>query len=160
MKIEIEVSELNEGTSAPWWIIVDPRQSFEIGIQGVLNISQMVTGPFFSREEAENELQERRYDYGKSAAVHCRSGYHSRQYYDKIQAARKHVEEVCEWWIIDDPDPWIPLYSTACEHLFRNAWGHHEDYKASLDYCPFCGKKIKPVKKLIEESEDEKRMAS
>ena len=54
MKITIEVSEKNEGTSAPYWLILDPKQNMPCSV-GVLG--GQIVGPFFSREEAENELQ-------------------------------------------------------------------------------------------------------
>lgn len=80
MKIEIEVSEKNEGTSSPWWAIIDPRQNFEIGERGVHNVAGMITGPFFSRESAENFLAATRYNFGRTAEVYCLSGCYSRQY--------------------------------------------------------------------------------
>lgn len=77
MKIQIEVSEQNEGTDSPWWMIVEPlcgpRRTAEI-------VAHCVTGPFFSREDAEAQLKNRRYDYHKDAIVWCASGYHSGQY--------------------------------------------------------------------------------
>ena len=92
MKIEIEISEKNEWARAPWWIIVDPRQNFHVGNEGMNNIAQMITGPFFSREEAEAELKNRRYDYSQSAAVYCKSGAYSGQYEKKISEAEKRIK--------------------------------------------------------------------
>ena len=80
MKIEISVSDNHEGTDSPWWMIVKPQQNFSTGEQGIYNIAGMITGPFFSREEAELELESRRYNYGKTAVVFCASGYNSGQY--------------------------------------------------------------------------------
>lgn len=85
MKIEIEVSEENECTSAPWWLIIDPRQNFSKGDDGVTNIAFMITGPFFSREEAEGVLQRQRYNFGKGAKVWCHSGCHTVQYASKVK---------------------------------------------------------------------------
>ena len=85
MKIEIEVSELNEATSAPWWSIIDPRQNLKCNEEGIYNIASMVTGPFFSREEAESVLRRTRYNYGPGARVYCHSGCHTIQYAEKAR---------------------------------------------------------------------------
>ena len=77
MKISVEVSEANEGTDSPWWVILDPHQNTRLS---TACLSRQVTGPFFSREEAERELNGRRYNYGKNAVVYCMSGYNSGQY--------------------------------------------------------------------------------
>ena len=87
MKIEIELSELNEGTESPWWIIIDPRQNFEVDDQGVCSIAHMITGPFFSRKEAEDFLSKTRYNFGKHPVVWCHSGYYSEQYKNAIRKA-------------------------------------------------------------------------
>ena len=83
MKIEIEVSEECECTRSPWWMIIDTRQNFRTDREASHNISAMITGPFFSREEAELVLDRRRYNFGKGAVVFCASGV------DTIQYARK-----------------------------------------------------------------------
>lgn len=88
MKIELELSEENEGTSAPWWAIIIPRQNFSKGDQGIHNIAGMIVGPFFSRASAQNRLDGRRYEYGQNARVFCFSGYWSERYTDAINAAR------------------------------------------------------------------------
>lgn len=85
MKIEIEVSEDNECTGSPWWIIVDPRQNFKTDPDAVHYIASMITGPFFSREEAERVLQGRRYRFGKGAKVYCHSGADTIQYRQKVR---------------------------------------------------------------------------
>ena len=85
MKIEIELSDENECTSAPWWIIVDPRQNFQVDDRGVSNIANMITGPFFSREEAESSLEQRRHHYSKNAVVRCHSAYGTIQYASKVR---------------------------------------------------------------------------
>lgn len=77
MKVEIEVSEENEGTSFPWWFIVRPGQGFNSNPE---NVAHCITGPFFSRAEAEEQLNRRRYEYGKKAIVWCGSGYHTGRY--------------------------------------------------------------------------------
>lgn len=86
MKIEIEISELNEGARSPWWMIVDPRQLMKVNDeQAIHNVASMITGPFFSREEAEIVLKTRRYNFGPNAHVYCASGCETKQYADKVR---------------------------------------------------------------------------
>lgn len=85
MKIELEVSEDNEGTSEPWWLIVDPRQSLKVD---ATYIADMITGPFFSRVSAENHLTNRRYAFGKHAIVWCASGCWSFEYKEAVGKAK------------------------------------------------------------------------
>ena len=81
MKIEIEVSDENEATESPWWIIIDPRQMMK---PDCFHVANMITGPFFSRKEAEDHLKYRRHAFSKRAVVYCHSGYNSGQYYSKF----------------------------------------------------------------------------
>ena len=69
----------NEGTSAPYWLIIDPRQSFSCDVH---EIASMISGPFFSRKDAELYLKGRRYRFGKYAKVYCHSGHYSKKYVD------------------------------------------------------------------------------
>ena len=85
MKIEIEVSEKNEHTAAPWWIIIDPWQNFRKDEHGISTIASMITGPFFSREEAEYILDIKAHHYSKHARVYCHSGYATIQYSEKVR---------------------------------------------------------------------------
>lgn len=80
MKIELEVSSEAEGTSAPWWMIIDPEQNLSKGEDGVYRIAHMITGPFFSRKEAQDWLDKTRYNFGPNAVVYCHSGHQSKQY--------------------------------------------------------------------------------
>jgi hypothetical protein len=89
MKITIELSERNEGTSAPWWSIIDPRQNLRLGVDGIYNVASMITGPFFSRQEAENFLQATHYNFSKHAKVFCHSGCYSRQYSEAVRNAER-----------------------------------------------------------------------
>lgn len=75
----------NEATRLPWWAIVDPKQNFNTDNQGLHNIASMITGPFLSRESAENFLKATRYNFGKGAHVFCFSGHASRDY-ENMQA--------------------------------------------------------------------------
>ena len=85
MKIQLEVSEENEGTSEPWWIIINPRQNFRTNDEGLYAIANMITGPFFSREEAQGHLDRRHYAFSKNARVFCHSGYWATQYKKAIK---------------------------------------------------------------------------
>ena len=76
MKIEIEISEKNECTSAPYWLIIDPRQNLAVSDDGVENIGFRVTGPFFSRDEANKVLKSHQYRYSKNARIYCNSTHH------------------------------------------------------------------------------------
>ena len=87
MQIELEVSEECEGTRAPWWMIVDPRQNFRTDNNAVHAVASMIRGPFFSRAEAESVLKARRYNFGKGAVVYCASGCDTVQYRLKTDAA-------------------------------------------------------------------------
>ena len=84
MKIELEVSGKNEATSYPWWMIVDPRQNFTTDERGLHNIAGMITGPFFSRAEADEMLSTRRHHYGPNAKVYCASAYATKVYRNAI----------------------------------------------------------------------------
>lgn len=87
MKIQLEVSDRNEGTEAPWWIIVDPGQNFSTGEDGIYRIAGMITGPFFSREEAETVLRVQHYNFSQNATVFCASGYNTLQYHQEWRKA-------------------------------------------------------------------------
>ena len=81
MKITIDVDIVNnEGTSSPWWMIIDPQQNMSKGRNACHNIAGMITGPFFSRSDAQAHLDRRRYAFGDGAVVYCNSGYWSEQY--------------------------------------------------------------------------------
>lgn len=88
MKIEIEVSEKNESTSYPWWIIIDPhtidRDPFSRSVNG---IAHCISGLFFSRESAQAYLDSHHYDFSKDARVYCKSGYHSLEYKQAFERA-------------------------------------------------------------------------
>lgn len=75
--ITLEVSLENEGTRAPYWLILDPRpmRGGDVG-----RLAGMVTGPFFSRAAAERHLSRSRHNYGKEALVWCASGHESEAY--------------------------------------------------------------------------------
>lgn len=76
-KIELNVSTKNEGTAYPWWAIIDPRQNMRCSCH---DAAGQITGPFFSREDAEEFLKSTRYNFSAKAVVYCLSGYCSKQY--------------------------------------------------------------------------------
>lgn len=76
-KIVIALSEDNESTDAPYWLILDPKQNMS---KDLYVLASQITGPFFSRDSAERHLKNRSHAYSKSAAVFCMSGYFSPEY--------------------------------------------------------------------------------
>jgi hypothetical protein len=89
MKIEIDVSDKNEGTAEPWWVIVDPKQMMKPDPYYVM--IGMITGPFFSREEADQVFKSRRHHYSDRAVVYCSSGCDTIQYRKVYRDAEKKV---------------------------------------------------------------------
>jgi hypothetical protein len=69
----------NEGTEAPYWLILDPKQNMNCDIH---NLAFQITGPYFSREDAENFLWSNSHTFGKNADVFCVSGCYSEKYFD------------------------------------------------------------------------------
>lgn len=86
----------NESTDSPYWLIIDPGpirsrvedytdddgkvHQFDPNehMEGLLDaITSCITGPYFSREDAENHLSGRHYEFSKDAYVYCHSGYWS-----------------------------------------------------------------------------------
>lgn len=84
MQITLNVSEKNEGTESPYWLILDPIQNMSCDI---FQLAGQITGPFFSREEAEEHLKLRRYAFSHRAEVFCFSGYWSNQYKEACRKA-------------------------------------------------------------------------
>jgi len=68
-----------EGTDSPYWLILDPEQNMKCDI---FVMASGITGPFFSRKDAQAHLESRRYAFSEKAAVFCLSGYRSRKYKD------------------------------------------------------------------------------
>jgi hypothetical protein len=75
------ISELksadNEGTAAPYWLILNPRQNMNCDIH---DLAYQITGPYFSRTDAENYFNAHRHNFGKNAHVYCLSGCYSYKY--------------------------------------------------------------------------------
>ena len=82
-RIEIIIDKLksgnNESTSAPYWIILDPKQNMDCNIHV---LAGMITGPFFSRKDAQEFLERTRYNFSDRAIVYCHSGHNSSDYYN------------------------------------------------------------------------------
>lgn len=76
-QITLTISEKNEGTAAPYWLIIDPKQMMR---PDAFNVADMITGPFFSREEATEHLASRPHAFSSKAIVYCHSGHASIQY--------------------------------------------------------------------------------
>jgi len=85
MEITIEVSEKVESTASPYWLILDPKQNMGCN---VYQLASQITGPFFSREEADLVLKQRRHHYSDRAVVFCHSGCYTHQYDDKCRKVR------------------------------------------------------------------------
>lgn len=89
MQITLTVSVKHESTSAPWWMIIDPAQNMRTGKEACYKIASMITGPFFSRKEAQDWLDKTRYNFGPNAVVYCHSGHQSKQYEKAYYDARE-----------------------------------------------------------------------
>jgi hypothetical protein len=82
------VTANNEGTNAPYWLIIDTNGKSEIN--GFKEVVGMIYGPFFSREDATAYLKMSS-DFSEHAIVYCKSGYHSQKYlrvWRKIEAKK------------------------------------------------------------------------
>jgi hypothetical protein len=62
-----------ECTDRPVWYVVNPRQMMSATAS---NVCSMFHGPFWSRERADEFLENTRYRYGDKASVYCKSLYH------------------------------------------------------------------------------------
>lgn len=75
----------NEATRCPYWLILDPSQNM---ICDPHYMAHGITGPFFSREDAERYRSATKHHYSDKAVVYCLSGHHSRKYEALCQAAK------------------------------------------------------------------------
>ena len=66
-----------ESTSYPYWLILDPKQMLRLDPH---YLAGMITGPFFSRKDADMYLKKTRYNFSKNAVVYCASGCYSEKY--------------------------------------------------------------------------------
>jgi len=76
-KIDSMLAAGDEATKAPYWLILDPKQNMECSIHA---LAGQITGPFFSRKDAQEFLEATRYNFGTRAVVYCKSGCRSRKY--------------------------------------------------------------------------------
>ena len=67
----------NEFTRSPYWLILDPSQNMRCNVH---EMAGGITGPFFSREDAETFLKRTRYNFSDRAIVYCLSGHNSAKY--------------------------------------------------------------------------------
>jgi len=131
MKIQLEVSEENEGTESPYWLILDPMQMMKPDCH---HLAHMITGPFFSREAAQNHLEGRRYEFSRRAVVYCASGYWSGQYHRALKKA------LAKRGKKNPPNYRLPGSCKWCPHFAKLAdWGEGECQKY-----PKCGHSIEP----------------
>lgn len=75
-----------EGTRSPYWLILDPRKNMSLDVNYLAND---ITGPFFSREDAESFLSATRYNFSKRAVVYCLSGCYSQKYDRFVREIKK-----------------------------------------------------------------------
>ncbi len=70
----------NEGTAAPYWLIIDP--DCVVDSSDVRSLAASISGPFFSRFDADEYLKNKAHRYSKDAKVYCCSGHASRKYFN------------------------------------------------------------------------------
>lgn len=133
MFITLKVSEDNEGTAEPYWLIVDPSHVYiseEEEEADVHNIANAITGPFFSREEAQAHLDRRRYAFGKNAVVvvYCHSGYWSKQYKDAFRVAEIREKDVTRYF--NDTD--FNKLTSSIEFLISQSKFTRDDVQKAL----------------------------
>ena len=96
----------NEGTESPYWLIIDPSAVLgsltwmdgeerifadldESNCERIADqIPLCITGPYFSRQDAEEHLKARHYGFSRLAYVYCHSGYWSQKYKDFCRKIR------------------------------------------------------------------------
>jgi hypothetical protein len=66
-----------EATAAPWWMIVNPQQNMRCDLA---EAAFQITGPYFSREDAEEYLKNAKHNFSGRAQVWCASGCYSKKY--------------------------------------------------------------------------------
>lgn len=74
VEITLQVSEKNEGTSYPYWVLVPDKNRISTH-----DMMMSMVGPFFSREEA-NEERSIKHRYPGKWVIWCLSGCFTRQY--------------------------------------------------------------------------------
>lgn len=74
----------SEATRSPYWLILDPSQNMRCSIH---QMAGGITGPFFSRMDAEDFLAETKYNFSDKAKVYCLSGCRSWKYDHYVREA-------------------------------------------------------------------------
>lgn len=69
-----------ESTAYPYWIIIDPKMPLASMDHLIHLIARAVTGPFFSREAAQEHLTLANHHFSAHAKVYCASGHASWQW--------------------------------------------------------------------------------
>jgi len=100
----------NESTATPVWFVVDPTQNMRADPS---RVAEQITGPFFSRQSAQDYLKSRRYAYGPNACVYCASGYWSQEY-KALYAASKCARDLIA--DLTNPDEMCP---GCCEFVSK-----------------------------------------
>lgn len=67
----------NEGSRAPYWLILDPSQNMR---RDIFDLASQISGPFFSRKSAQKYMDLCKHHYSDRARVFCHSGHYSRLY--------------------------------------------------------------------------------
>lgn len=75
----------NEITSWPFWLVIDPRQTFSARVG---DVASMIKGIFFSRKDADAHIEAKRHRYGSRVGVFCCSAHDSWQYKALYEASR------------------------------------------------------------------------
>ncbi len=84
----------NEATAYPYWIIIDPKVVRLASYQNRSHyIACAITGPFFSREAADERLKCAAHHYSKHSIVYCASGHASSDWVKLLKMAK---EGVCD----------------------------------------------------------------
>ena len=76
---QIAKAEDNEATAFPWWAITEGFRGREI----------LLAGPYFNREDADEYLEAKRYNFGEKARVYCFSGSQSHVWRAALKAAQE-----------------------------------------------------------------------
>jgi hypothetical protein len=107
--VETLKSADNESTAAPYWLIIDPEtlglswyddedetkgkmfaELDEYNVESIgERIPHCITGPFFSRTDADAHLKGRRYAFSDKEFVYCNSGHWSQKYKDLCRTIGK-----------------------------------------------------------------------
>ena len=77
-----------ELTRSPYWLILDPVQNMRCSPEVM---AQNITGPFFSRKEAQAVLESGCCSFSPRAIVYCLSGNRSNKYRNLYKALTRRI---------------------------------------------------------------------